>query len=31
MILGIGSRIKHSRFGIGVVNNLTSKQYWEMV
>lgn len=28
MILGIGSRIKHAGFGIGVVTNVTSKQYW---
>jgi len=28
MILGIGSRIKHDRFGLGVVTNVTSKHYW---
>ncbi|WP_025740327.1 hypothetical protein [Aquimarina pacifica] len=28
MILGIGSRIKHSEFGLGVVTNVTSKMYW---
>ncbi len=28
MILGIGSRIKHDTFGIGVVTNVTSKLYW---
>jgi hypothetical protein len=27
-ILGIGSRIKHSEFGLGVVTNTTSKHYW---
>jgi hypothetical protein len=27
-ILGIGSRIKHPEFGIGVVTNVTSKHYW---
>ncbi|MBC7525623.1 MAG: hypothetical protein H7239_14460 [Flavobacterium sp.] len=27
-ILGIGSRIKHAKFGIGVVTNVTSKDYW---
>ncbi|WP_395064475.1 hypothetical protein [Flavobacterium sp.] len=27
-ILGIGSRIKHSEFGAGVVTNVTSKHYW---
>jgi hypothetical protein len=27
-LLGIGSRIKHVTFGIGVVTNLTSKHYW---
>ena len=27
-ILGIGSRIKHSEFGLGVVTNVTSKHYW---
>jgi hypothetical protein len=27
-ILGIGSRIKHPEFGLGVVTNVTSKQYW---
>ena len=27
-LLGIGSRIKHVKFGIGVVTNATSKHYW---
>lgn len=27
-ILGIGSRIKHPEFGLGVVTNVTSKLYW---
>ena len=27
-ILGIGSRIEHSEFGLGVVTNVTSKHYW---
>jgi hypothetical protein len=27
-ILGIGSRIKHPDLGMGVVTNVTSKQYW---
>jgi hypothetical protein len=27
-LLGIGSRIKHKDYGIGVVTNLTSKHYW---
>jgi len=27
-ILGIGSRIKHPELGLGVVTNVTSKQYW---
>ncbi|MEI7510255.1 MAG: hypothetical protein WCJ62_12420 [Flavobacterium sp.] len=27
-ILGIGSRIKHVEFGLGVVTNVTSKHYW---
>ena len=27
-ILGIGSRIKHSGYGLGVVTNVTSKHYW---
>ena len=27
-LLGIGSRIKHTEFGPGVVTNVTSKQYW---
>lgn len=27
-LLGIGSRIKHNEFGIGVVTNITSKHYW---
>lgn len=26
-ILGIGSRIEYSKFGLGVVTNLTSKHY----
>lgn len=28
MILGIGSRIKHEKYGIGVVTNVTSTLYW---
>ncbi|WP_459209340.1 hypothetical protein [Aquimarina rhabdastrellae] len=28
MILGIGSRIKHSEYGAGVITNVTSKMYW---
>lgn len=28
MRLGIGSRIKHNSFGLGVVTNVTSKHYW---
>ena len=28
MILGIGSRIKHPTYGMGVVTNVTSKMYW---
>ena len=28
MILGIGSRIKHQTYGLGVVTNVTSDQYW---
>ncbi|GAA0720405.1 hypothetical protein [Aquimarina litoralis] len=28
MILGIGSRIKHPTYGLGVVTNVTSKMYW---
>jgi len=28
MILGIGSRIKHSTYGVGVVTNVASKMYW---
>ena len=28
MILGIGSRIKHPEYGVGVVTNVTSKMYW---
>lgn len=28
MILGIGSRIKHEEFGVGVVTNVSAKQYW---
>tara|TARA_R110001583_G_scaffold15522_3_gene63905 strand:+ start:1667 stop:2191 length:525 start_codon:yes stop_codon:yes gene_type:complete len=27
-LLGIGSRIKHQEFGLGVVTNVTSKHYW---
>lgn len=27
-ILGIGSRIKHPELGLGVVTNVTAKQYW---
>ncbi|RAR75348.1 hypothetical protein [Flavobacterium aciduliphilum] len=27
-ILGIGSRLKHAEFGLGVVTNVTAKQYW---
>ena len=27
-ILGIGSRIKNSEFGLGVVTNVTAKHYW---
>lgn len=27
-LLGIGSRIKHSEFGFGVVTNVDHKQYW---
>ncbi len=27
-LLGIGSRIKHVEFGLGVVTNVTSKHYW---
>tara|TARA_R110002020_G_scaffold61697_11_gene165733 strand:- start:378 stop:914 length:537 start_codon:yes stop_codon:yes gene_type:complete len=27
-LLGIGSRIKHEKFGMGVVTNVTSKLYW---
>jgi len=27
-LLGIGSRIKHSEFGLGVVTNVTTKHYW---
>jgi len=27
-LLGIGSRIKHTEFGLGVVTNVTSKHYW---
>lgn len=27
-ILGIGSRIKHSAHGLGVVTNVTAKHYW---
>ncbi|MFC5045747.1 hypothetical protein ACFSTE_19525 [Aquimarina hainanensis] len=28
MILGIGSRIKHPTYGLGVVTNVTSRMYW---
>lgn len=28
MVLGIGSRIKHENYGVGVVTNVTSKHYW---
>lgn len=28
MILGIGSRIKHEKLGVGVVTNVTAKLYW---
>ena len=27
-LLGIGSRIKHAEYGLGVVTNVTSKHYW---
>ncbi|WNM17861.1 hypothetical protein [Flavobacterium capsici] len=27
-LLGIGSRLKHSEYGVGVVTNVTSKHYW---
>ena len=27
-LLGIGSRIKHNDYGLGVVTNVTSKHYW---
>ncbi|MEZ4877716.1 MAG: hypothetical protein R2805_09225 [Flavobacterium sp.] len=27
-LLGIGSRLKHSEHGVGVVTNVTSKHYW---
>lgn len=27
-LLGIGSRINHSEFGLGVVTNVTTKHYW---
>jgi hypothetical protein len=27
-LLGIGSRIKHPEFGVGVVTNLTDRHYW---
>tara|TARA_R110001583_G_scaffold35585_1_gene118203 strand:- start:52778 stop:53305 length:528 start_codon:yes stop_codon:yes gene_type:complete len=27
-LLGIGSRIKHNNFGLGVITNVTSKHYW---
>jgi hypothetical protein len=28
ILLGIGSRIKHPEYGLGVVTNVTSKHYW---
>jgi len=28
MILGIGSRIKHEKYGVGVVTNVAPKMYW---
>lgn len=28
MILGIGSRIKHEKYGIGVITNVAPKMYW---
>ena len=28
MILGIGSRIKHETYGVGVITNVTAEQYW---
>lgn len=28
MILGIGSRIKHDKFGLGVVVNISNSMYW---
>ena len=28
VLLGIGSRIKNTEFGLGVVTNVTSKHYW---
>jgi hypothetical protein len=27
-LLGIGSRLKHSEYGLGVVTNVTAKHYW---
>jgi len=27
-LLGIGSRIKHEEFGLGVVTNVSAKDYW---
>lgn len=27
-ILGIGSRLKHTEYGVGVVTNVTAKHYW---
>lgn len=27
-LLGVGSRIKHAEFGLGVVTNVSSKHYW---
>jgi hypothetical protein len=27
-ILGIGSRLKHAQYGLGVVTNVTSREYW---
>jgi len=29
-LLGIGSRIKHEEFGLGVVTNVSAKDYWVM-
>jgi hypothetical protein len=27
-LLGIGSRINHTKYGKGVVTNVSSKEYW---